>query len=123
MKKTVISLVLLFLLVFALSLSASAEETSVDLSAAEKGRAALIATGHSSLLHFPEEEHEKVIAIGQKAAHYFATDYFVNIVQNGGYYGFTGISAIASLIEEAALAPKDRRKLISHKGIGCESCI
>ena len=76
-----------------------------------------------NMLHFPEEEHEKVIAIGQKAAHYFATDYFVNIVQNGGYYGFTGISAIASLIEEAALAPKDRRKLISHKGIGCESCI
>ncbi len=56
MKKTIISLVLLFLLVFALSLSASAEEASADLSAAEKGRAALIATGHSSLLHFPEEE-------------------------------------------------------------------
>ena len=56
MKKTIISHVLLFLLVFALSLSAAAEETSADLSAAEKGRAALIATGHSSLLHFPEEE-------------------------------------------------------------------
>ena len=76
-----------------------------------------------NMLHFPEEEHGNVIAVGQKAAHYFSTDYFVNIVQNGGYYGFTGIAAIARLIEEAALAPKDRRKLISHKGIGCESCL
>ena len=76
-----------------------------------------------NMLHFPEEEHERVIAVGQKAAHYFSTDYFVNIVQNGGYFGFTGIAAIAGLIEEAALAPKDRRTLISHKGIGCESCI
>ena len=64
-----------------------------------------------------------MLAIGQKAAHYFSTDYFVNIVQNGGYYGFTGISAIAELISEAAVSKKDRRRLISHKGIGCESCI
>ena len=76
-----------------------------------------------NMLHFPEEEHERVIAVGQKAAHYFSTDYFVNIVQNGGYYGFTGIAEIARLIEEAAAEPKDRRTLISHKGIGCESCI
>ena len=76
-----------------------------------------------NMLHFPEEDHEKVIAVGQKAAHYFNTDYFVNIVQNGGYYGFTGIAEIARLIEEAANAPKDRRTLISHKGIGCESCL
>ena len=76
-----------------------------------------------NMLHFPEQEHEKVLAIGQKAAHYFSTDYFVNIVQNGGYYGFTGISAIAELISEAAVSKKDRRRLISHKGIGCESCI
>lgn len=76
-----------------------------------------------NMLHFPEEEHEKVLAIGQKAAHYFSTDYFVNIVQNGGYYGFTGIAAIAGLIAEAAREPKDRRTLISHKGIGCESCL
>ena len=64
-----------------------------------------------------------MIAVGQKAAHYFSTDYFVNIVQNGGYYGFTGIAEIARLMEEAAAEPKDRRTLISHKGIGCESCI
>ena len=76
-----------------------------------------------NMLHFPEEDHEKVVAVGQKAAHYFNTDYFVNIVQNGGYYGFTGIAEIARLIEEAANAPKDRRTLISHKGIGCESCL
>ena len=76
-----------------------------------------------NMLDFPELEHERVIAIGQKAAHYFNTDYFVNIVQNGGYWGFTGISAIADLIAGAARAPKDRRRLISHKGIGCESCI
>ncbi|MBO4867992.1 MAG: hypothetical protein J5582_15745 [Ruminococcus sp.] len=76
-----------------------------------------------NMLHFPEEEHERVIAVGQKAAHYFSTDYFVNIVQNGGYYGFTGIAEIARLMEEAAAEPKDRRTLISHKGIGCESCI
>lgn len=76
-----------------------------------------------NMLHFPEEKHERVLAIGQKAAHYFSTDYFVNIVQNGGYFGFTGIAAIAGLIAEAANEPKDRRTLISHKGIGCESCL
>ncbi|MBR1724263.1 MAG: hypothetical protein IJ723_04495 [Ruminococcus sp.] len=66
---------------------------------------------------------EPVLAVGQKAAYYFATDNFVNIVMNGGLYGFEGIRKLAEMIAEAHETPKDRRKLISHKGFGCASCV
>ena len=66
---------------------------------------------------------EPVLAIGQKAAYYFATDNFVNIIMNGGLYGFSGIKKLAELISEAYDTPKDKRRLISHKGFGCASCL
>ncbi len=66
---------------------------------------------------------EPVLAIGQKAAYYFATDNFVNIIMNGGLYGFSGIKKLAELIAEAYDTPKDKRRLISHKGFGCASCL
>lgn len=76
-----------------------------------------------NMLFAPYSVDEKVLAIGQKAAYYFATDNFVNIVANGGYYGFSGIAKIADLIVDAYQNEKDRRTVIQHKGIGCESCI
>lgn len=71
----------------------------------------------------PRERDEKVLAIGQKAAYFTGTDYFVDVAESGGLYGYGGIRRIAQLMEEAFEEPKDRKKLIQKKGYGCESCI
>lgn len=76
-----------------------------------------------NMLHQHEQPPEPVLAIGQKAAYFFATDRFVNFVVNGGYYGFAGICAAAELMVDAFRHPKDRRPLLRHKGFGCESCL
>ncbi len=76
--------------------------------------------------HEREEKTEnkpKVMAIGQKAAYFFATDYFVNVAEGGGFLGYDGIVKLAGLMEDAFLNKKDRRKLIRKKGFGCESCV
>ena len=72
---------------------------------------------------YHNESCEKILCIGQKSAWYNSSDYFVNIVSGGGFYGFRGIEKICSLMTEAFLVPKDRRKEISRKGLGCESCL
>lgn len=76
-----------------------------------------------NMLNQHAQPTEPVVAIGQKAAYYFDTDYFVNIIMNGGSYGFDGIVKLCALLEEACREPKDKRKLISHKGFGCASCL
>ncbi len=68
-----------------------------------------------------DEQNEPVLAIGQKAAWFFSTDNFVDIVSNGGLYGFEGIAKLCGLIEEAYRSRKDRRTVIQQKGWGC-SC-
>lgn len=68
-------------------------------------------------------EPEKILAIGQKAAYFTETDYFVNVAESGGYYGFDGMIQIAHLMEDAFLNRKDRKTIIQKKGYGCESCI
>lgn len=76
-----------------------------------------------NILHLHEQPHEPTLAIGQKAAYFFAADRFVNFVVNGGYYGFAGISTLAALMTDAYQNPKDRRPLLRHKGYGCDSCL
>lgn len=66
---------------------------------------------------------EKYLAVGQKAAFFCRTDNFVNIVAGGGGYGFEGIKRLAELMAEGAVNKKDRRRVIQHKGWGCESCL
>ena len=65
----------------------------------------------------------KVLAIGQKAAWFSATPYFVNMVQGGGLWGFDGIRRMAALMKEAFLEEKDTEDLVPRKGLGCESCV
>lgn len=65
----------------------------------------------------------RILAIGQKAAYFSETDYFVNVAEGGGYYGFDGICQIAGLMEDAFLHKKDRKSIIQRKGYGCESCL
>ena len=65
----------------------------------------------------------KVLAIGQKAAFFVNTPYFADLVWGRGFYGHYGVGAIAELLRESYLTPKDTKEIISHKGWGCESCL
>lgn len=65
---------------------------------------------------------EKVLAIGQKAAWFEGTEYFVNIIEGGGLYGYAGIKAFLKLMEDAFIEPKDTEDIIPRKGLGC-ACV
>ena len=83
----------------------------------------LRATIHAKMRVLPRHTEEKVLAIGQKAAWFSGSSYFVNMVQGGGLWGFDGIRRTAQLMTEAFLEEKDPEDLIIRKGWGCESCI
>ncbi len=59
-----------------------------------------------------------MLAIGQKAAYFTGTSHFVNMVEDGGLYGYGGILELAAMMEEAAGEEKDTEKLIQVKGWG-----
>lgn len=83
----------------------------------------IYAAANVNMLNMRYEPHEKVLAVGQKAAYYFATDNFVNIILNGGHYGYSGIKKLAELMTDAYENKKDRKRVISLKGFGCASCL
>ncbi len=70
-----------------------------------------------------DQGERRYLAIGQKAAYFFATDYFVNVAEGGGFLGYDGICRIAELMIDAYENRKERRALIRQKGFGCESCV
>lgn len=72
------------------------------------------------LLH---EEHatDKILAIGQKAAWFTGSRYFVNLVQGAGLQGFDGIRRTAELMEEAFSEEKDPKTLIVKKDGGVQA--
>ena len=82
-------------------------------------------TADSSMRFFAsaDGEENRYFAIGQRAAYFCCTDYFVDMVGARGCYGFDGIVAMAEQIADAARNPKDRRTVIQHKGAGCQSCL
>lgn len=102
--------------------SAGGEEAAFDRLAAEYPDLQICQAVNVNMLHAHESAAGDALCIGQKAAYYFASDRFVNIVMNGGFYGFAGIRALADAMTDACLNPKDRRAVLRHKGIGCESC-
>ena len=77
------------------------------------------ATVQVKMRMLPRGTQEKTLAIGQKAAYFTSSPYFVNTVECGGFYGFTGIRQMLALMEDAFLHEKDTRKLIQIKGLGC----
>ena len=103
--------------------SAPEEEKAFEWLKINRPDLLLYSATNVNMLNFCHEEHEHYLAIGQKASYYFSTDNFVNIVAGGGYYGYRGIGKIARLMENAFKYPKDRRAILRHKGIGCESCL
>ena len=66
---------------------------------------------------------KKVLALGQKAAWFEDTPWFVNLVSGGNLYGYPGIRELAELMMDAFLQPKDTRDIVPRKGWGCESCL
>jgi len=82
----------------------------------------ICATLHAKRRVLARKSEGKVLALGQKAAYFTGSDYFVNLVEGGGLYGFSGIAKLAGLMTEAFLYPKDARKLIQVKGLGSEGC-
>jgi hypothetical protein len=65
------------------------------------------------------EQAEKYLALGQKAAYFTNTNYFVNEVECGGHYGFDGIKRLAENMIDANSKEKDASLLIQKKGLGC----
>lgn len=72
---------------------------------------------------YEEENAPLTLAIGQKAAYFTGTKHFVDIVEGGGTYGYQAIEKLAELMVDAYRNEKDTKKVISHKGWGCESCL
>lgn len=81
----------------------------------------LAATVHVKMRVLDRHVREKTVAIGQKAAYFTGTSHFVNIIDGGGFYGFSGIRRLMELLKEAYLEEKDTRTLVQIKGLGC-SC-
>ena len=71
----------------------------------------------------PRETEETTLAVGQKAAYFTGTDRFVNLVENGGFWGYHAVHGMAELMREAWETPKDAKSLIQIKGWGCSSCL
>lgn len=61
----------------------------------------------------------KVLAIGQNAAYFNETPYFVDIIFTAGMYGYKGIQHLCDLLIDAYDNPKDTKELVSKKGWCC----
>ncbi len=83
----------------------------------------LNSTVHPKMRILHERENEgRMLAIGPKAAWFGGTSHFVNIVEYGGMWGFSGIQKLAELMEDAFLHEKDTRSIVPRKGLGC-ACV
>ncbi len=99
------------------------EEKSFDRIAEKYPDIEIFSSVNVNMLHMADEPHEKILAIGQKAAFYFASDNFVNLVSGGGLYGYIGIAKLADMITDAFNIPKPRKDVLRLKGHTCESCL
>ena len=83
----------------------------------------LRATIQPKMRVLPRNHEGKVLALGQKAAWFTQSPYFVNVVEGAGWYGFDGIRKMAELMIRACEEEKEVEDLVVRKGWGCESCI
>ena len=70
-----------------------------------------------------DSQHSSYLAVGPKAAWFCGTEHFVNLVDFGGMWGYSGIRKIAALMEDAFENAKDTRDVVPRKGLGCESIL
>lgn len=64
-----------------------------------------------------------VLALGQKAAYFQDTPYFVNQVEGGGHWGFSAIEVLAHDMMAAYHKPKDIEEHVRRKGLGGPSLL
>lgn len=83
----------------------------------------LVATKNADLRLFDRTSPERLLALGQKAAYFNDSPYFVNLVEGGGHWGFDGLCRLARLMTDALRQPKDLRQCIRKKGWGGPSCL
>ena len=76
---------------------------------------------HHNMRTYPRFDQEPVLALGQKAAYFHQTPYFVNVVEGGGFHGYDGICRLLNLMQEACHEKKDTKDLIGRKGLGCQA--
>ncbi|MDD4396630.1 MAG: nitrogenase component 1 [Sphaerochaetaceae bacterium] len=67
----------------------------------------------------PNQVQDDVIAIGQKCAYYENTEHFVNLIADGGHYGFEAIDSLSRDIISAFNERKPVKDIITVKGWGC----
>lgn len=66
------------------------------------------------------KKYGKVLAIGQMAAYFTDTKYFVNIIENSGLYGYVGLAKLIDWMEKANQAENPKmRDIIQIKAWGC----
>lgn len=82
----------------------------------------LVATKHADARFFKNDGDEKILALGQKAAYFLETPYFVNFVEGGGLWGYNGLKKLANLMIEAFNEKKDLR-IIEKKAWSAPSCL
>ena len=84
----------------------------------------LTATIHPGMrvLHAAENTG-KMLAIGPKAAWFCGSSHFVNLVDCGGLWGYSGLRRVLALMEDAFLHEKDTEDIVPRKGLGCESIV
>ena len=91
------------------------------------GEVLLCSTIHvkGRLLHAQgiDRQHRDYLAAGPKAAWFCGTRHFVNLVDYGGMWGYSGIRNLAALMEDAFVNEKDTEDLVPRKGLGCESIV
>jgi len=83
----------------------------------------LFPTKHAVMRLVKRGTEEKLLALGQKAAYFTQSPYFVNFVDNGGLWGHRGVLELARQMKEAWLTPKDVRHEVSRKGWGGPCCL
>ena len=66
---------------------------------------------------------EPVLAIGPKAAWFGGTSHFVNMIENGGSWGFGSLTFIAEEMIRGVREEKDTRDVVPRKGLGCACCL
>lgn len=66
---------------------------------------------------------QKILCLGQKAAWFNGSPYFVNLVEGGGHYGFDGLLRLIHLMSAAFLVPKNLPEVIRRKGCGGSCCL
>lgn len=71
------------------------------------------------MAEFKSKKEQETLALGQIAAYFTNTPYFVNAVESDGMYGFHGIEILMNAMEEALETKKDLEHVIQIKALGC----